>query len=78
MSPLVGIAYERALFGDQGGGRLALLADPAVREQVQALNQEMNSSEFKNRDGGFMENCNSQVTALYGEVVPSFSETSED
>jgi hypothetical protein len=29
------------------------LADPAVREQVQALQKEMNSPEFKNRYAGF-------------------------
>jgi len=46
-------AYERSLFGAQGGGGFALLADPAVREQVQALQKEMNSPEFKNRYAGF-------------------------
>lgn len=34
-------AYERGLFGAQGGGGFALLADPAVREQVQALQATM-------------------------------------
>jgi hypothetical protein len=56
-------AIERGLFGAQGGGGFALLADPAVREQIQALSKEMNSPEFKNRYGGFMESYNSQVTA---------------
>jgi hypothetical protein len=56
-------AVERGLFGAQGGGGFALLADPAVREQIQALQKEMNSPEFKNRYGGFMENYNSQVTS---------------
>jgi hypothetical protein len=46
-------AYERQLFGAQGGGGFALLADPAVREQVMALRAEMNSPEFKNRYGSF-------------------------
>lgn len=48
--------FERQLFGAQGGGGFALLADPAVREQVQALMKEMNSPEFKNRYAGFAEN----------------------
>jgi hypothetical protein len=48
-------ALERQLFGAQGAGGLALLADPAVREQVQALSKEMNSPEFKARYGGFTE-----------------------
>jgi hypothetical protein len=48
-------AYERSLFGAQGGGGFALLADPAVREQVQNLMKEMNSPEFKNRYGTFTE-----------------------
>ncbi|GGI24147.1 hypothetical protein [Bradyrhizobium guangdongense] len=46
---------ERQLFGAQGGGGFALLADPAVREQVLALQKEMNSPEFKNRYAGFAE-----------------------
>ena len=46
-------AYERALFGAQGGGGFALLADPAVREQVQNLRGTMNSPDFKNRYAGF-------------------------
>jgi hypothetical protein len=46
---------ERQLFGAQGGGGFALLADPAVREQVQNLMREMNSPEFKNRYGGFVQ-----------------------
>jgi hypothetical protein len=46
-------AYERSLFGAQGGGGFALLADPAVREQVTALRKEMESPEFKNRYAGF-------------------------
>jgi hypothetical protein len=46
-------AIERSLFGAQGGGGFALLADPAVREQVQSLMKEMNSPEFKNRYGSF-------------------------
>lgn len=48
-------AYERALFGAQGGGGFALLADPAVREQVLSLRKEMESPEFKNRYGSFSE-----------------------
>ena len=56
-------AYERQLFGAQGGGGFALLADPAVREQVMALGKEMNSPAFKNRYGSFMQNYNSEVTA---------------
>ena len=48
-------AIERSLFGAQGGGGFALLADPAVREQVQSLGKEMNSTEFKNRYAGFTE-----------------------
>jgi hypothetical protein len=48
-------AYERALFGAQGGGGFSLLADPKVREQVQALNKEMNSPQFKARYGGFVQ-----------------------
>jgi hypothetical protein len=56
-------ALERQLFGAQGGGGFALLADPAVREQIAALTKDMNSPEFKNRYGSFLENYNSQVTA---------------
>jgi hypothetical protein len=48
-------ALERQLFGAQGGGGFALLADPAVREQVQTLQREMNSPEFKARYGGFVQ-----------------------
>jgi TP901 family phage tail tape measure protein len=46
-------AIERSLFGAQGGGGFALLADPAVRQQVQSLGKEMNSPEFKNRYASF-------------------------
>ena len=46
---------ERQLFGAQGGGGFALLADPAVREQIQNLQKDMNSPEFKNRYAGFTE-----------------------
>jgi hypothetical protein len=48
-------AIERGLFGAQGGGGFALLADPAVREQVAALRKEMESPEFKNRYAGFVD-----------------------
>ena len=47
-------AIERGLFGAQGGGGFALLADPAVREQILSLQKEMQSPEFKNRYGGFV------------------------
>jgi hypothetical protein len=56
-------AYERALFGAQGGGGFALLADPAVRDQVLALRKERDSPDFRNRYGSFTENYSSQVTA---------------
>jgi len=46
-------AYERALFGAQGGGGFAMLADPAVREQVQNLKREKDSPEFANRYSTF-------------------------
>lgn len=48
-------AYERALFGAQGGGGFALLADEAVYDQVNRLGSEMNSPAFKNRYAGFVE-----------------------
>jgi hypothetical protein len=48
-------AIERGLFGAQGGGGFALLADPAVREQILSLQKEMNSPEFKNRYATFSE-----------------------
>jgi hypothetical protein len=48
-------SYERQLFGAQGGGGFALLADPAVREQILNLQREMNSPEFKNRYASFTE-----------------------
>jgi hypothetical protein len=48
-------AVERGLFGAQGGGGFALLADPAVREQILSLQKEMNSPEFKARYSGFSE-----------------------
>jgi AAA domain len=48
-------ALERQLFGAQGGGGFALLADPAVREQILSLRKTMDSPEFKNRWAGFSE-----------------------
>jgi hypothetical protein len=48
-------AIERGLFGAQGGGGFALLADPAVREQILSLQKTMNSPEFKNRYSGFVD-----------------------
>jgi hypothetical protein len=51
-------AYEKQLFGAQGFGGFALLADPAVKQQVAALSVEMNSPEFKNRYAGFMQDYN--------------------
>lgn len=56
-------AYERALFGAQGGGGFALLSDPAVRDQVQSLRKTMDSSDFRNRYAGFMQSYNGEVTA---------------
>jgi hypothetical protein len=46
---------ERQLFGAQGGGAFALLADPAVNEQVRNLRKTMDSPEFKNKYAGFTE-----------------------
>lgn len=48
-------AIERSLFGAQGSGAFALLADPAVKEQVLALRKEMESPEFRNRYATFSE-----------------------
>ena len=48
-------AYEKQLFGTQGFGGFALLADPAVKQQIATLMKDMNSSEFKNRYASFME-----------------------
>jgi hypothetical protein len=48
-------AYERGLFGAQGGGGFALLADPAVHEQILNLRKTRDSAEFRNRYGGFSE-----------------------
>jgi hypothetical protein len=56
-------AYERALFGAQGGGGFALLSDSAVMGQVRSLREQMNSPEFKARYGGFMAEYNQSVTA---------------
>jgi hypothetical protein len=47
-------AYERALFGAQGGGGFALLADPAVREQILNLQKEMRSPRFQNQYRTFL------------------------
>jgi hypothetical protein len=46
---------ERQLFGAQGGGAFALLADPAVNAQIRSLRQTMDSPEFRNRYAGFTE-----------------------
>jgi hypothetical protein len=56
-------AIERSLFGAQGGGGFALLADPKVREQIQALQSEMQSPEFKNRYATFQESYKEGSTA---------------
>jgi hypothetical protein len=56
-------AYERQLFGAQGAGAFALLADNAVYDQVKRLGADMNSPEFKARYGGFMQAYNNDVTA---------------
>ena len=56
-------AIERSLFGAQGGGGFALLADPAVREQIQSLMKEMNSPGFKNQYDQFFPNYNKGSTA---------------
>jgi hypothetical protein len=47
-------AYERGLFGAQGGGGFALLSDPAVRGQISALRKERDSPEFQNRYRAFL------------------------
>jgi hypothetical protein len=57
-------AIERGLFGAQGGGGFALLADPAVREQILSLQKEMNSPEFKNRYSSFSETYKEGSTGL--------------
>ena len=51
--------YEKQLFGTQGFGGFALLADPAVKQQIASLMKDMNSSEFKNRYASFMEDYSS-------------------
>jgi hypothetical protein len=62
-------AYEKQLFGSQGFGGFALLADPAVREQVQALNTEMNSDAFKNRYANFQQDYNANSPLQAGRVL---------
>jgi hypothetical protein len=49
------VATERAVFGAQGSGALAVLSDPAVTEQIRALDATRKSTEFANRYGGFTE-----------------------
>jgi hypothetical protein len=58
-------ADENALFGKQGEGAFALLADPAVRQQVNALKAEMNGSDFQNRYANFSQeySANSSLQA---------------
>jgi hypothetical protein len=53
-------AYEKQLFGAQGFGGFALLADPAVRSQIDSLNTERNSEEFKNRYANFWQYYNNR------------------
>jgi hypothetical protein len=62
-------ALERSLFGAQGGGGFALLADPAVRDQVLSLQKEMNSPEFKNRYGTFAESYRQGSTLQNARTV---------
>lgn len=61
--------YEKQLFGTQGAGGFALLADPAVKAQIAALGAEMNSPEFKNRYGNFMEDYKNQSPLQQGRIV---------
>jgi hypothetical protein len=71
--------YERQLFGAQGGGGFALLADPAVHAQIQSLSKEMNSPAFKNRYGSFMTSYNSEVTAQNARTaMQTFNVTMQD
>jgi hypothetical protein len=46
---------ERQLFGAQGSGAFAVLADPKVHEQILSLRETMDSPEFRNRYAGFIE-----------------------
>jgi hypothetical protein len=54
---------ERQLFGAQGSGGFALLADPAVRDQILNLQKEMKSPEFQNRYRSFFPDYNKESTA---------------
>jgi hypothetical protein len=62
-------AYEKQLFGSQGFGGFALLADPAVRQQVGALGTEMNSDAFKNRYANFMQDYQANSPLQEGRVA---------
>jgi hypothetical protein len=62
-------AYEKQLFGSQGFGGFALLADPAVRQQVGALGTEMNSDAFKTRYANFMQDYKANSPLQAGRVL---------
>jgi hypothetical protein len=62
-------AYEKQLFGSQGFGGFALLADPAVRQQVGALGTEMNSDAFKNRYANFLDDYKANSPLQAGRVL---------
>jgi hypothetical protein len=53
------MSYERQLFGAQGSGALAVLADPAVRQQMGLMSEEMQNPASVNRVRNFM--------SVYGE-----------
>jgi hypothetical protein len=65
-------ALEKQAFGAQGFGAFALLANPVVKEQLEAMRATRDSPEFKNRYGGFMQAYSEQ------SPVQKFRETWED
>ena len=65
-------ATEKQAFGVQGFGAFALLADPAVKEQLKAMREKRDSPEFKNQYASFMEAYSEQ------SPVQKFRETWQD
>jgi hypothetical protein len=72
-------AYERSLFGAQGGGGFAMLADPAVNEQIKSLREKMNSPEWKNQYQTFAQSFTEGSTPQAARTaIAEFNVTMQD
>jgi hypothetical protein len=67
------MGVEHEIFGTQGSGAFAVLADPKVLERIRELRKEMGSEAFKNRYGSILEDYQGTAVGTARQTLAEFN-----